>query len=403
MGGRKSEKGGDPMKRFALALMVLLSLVVVRASVPEARSEPITPGIRPSVPETHSEPVTLALRVKAPDFRLKGVDDKIYGLKDFASFKVLVIVFSCNHCPTAQAYEDRLIGVYRDYRPEGVGMVMISSNSPKALNLAEMGYTDVGDTLADMKIRAKDKTFPFPYLYDGDEQKAALAYGPVATPHVFVFDAERRLRYVGRVDDREKPGTGQAEDLRNAIDAVLAGRTPEPAVTKVFGCSLKWAWKDDYTKQLYREWAARPVTLDTIDVAGVKELLTNSSGKLRLINVWATWCGPCTAEFPELVKTDRMYRERDFEFISISVDRMEKREKALAFLKKNEASNRNYIFSGETVYPLIEAIDPGWDGAIPYTIAIEPGGEMVLRHQGILDPVALRKLIVSHPLVGRYY
>jgi hypothetical protein len=98
-----------------------------------------------------------------------------------------------------------------------------------------------------------------------------------------------------------------------------------------------------------------------------------------------------------------MYRERDFEFVSISVDKMEKRDKALEFLRRNEASNRNFIFSGETVYPLIEAIDPDWKGALPYTIVLEPGGETVLRHQGEIDPVALRKFIVEHPLIGRYY
>ncbi len=374
-------------------MRTLLALTAVIALCPTAQA----------VPAERPDPPTLAIGAKAPDFSLPGVDGKTYGLKDFASAKVLVVVFSCNHCPTAQAYEDRLIDVCSSYRQKGVGMVMISPNSPKALNLAELGYTDVGDTLAEMKLRAADRKFPFPYIYDGDEQKAALAYGPVATPHVFVFDADRRLRYEGRVDSREKPGTGQAEDLRNALDAVLSGKTPAVATTKVFGCSVKWAWKDAYTKQLYGEWAARPVTLEPLDVAGVKALLSNSTGKLLLINVWATWCGPCRAEIPDFVRTDRMYRERDFEFVSISVDKMEKRDKALEFLRKNEASNRNFIFSGETVYPLIEAIDPDWKGALPYTIVLEPGGETVLRHQGEIDPVALRKFIVEHPLIGRYY
>ncbi len=375
------------MKRIPLALIACLSL-----GLPA-----------PAFQETHAEPVTLAIGAKAPDFRLVGVDDRTYSLQDFASARCLVVVFSCNHCPTAQAYEDRLIRVFQDYRPKSVGMVMISPNSPRTLNLAEMGYTDLGDTLADMKVRAKDKKFPFPYLYDGDEQRAALAYGPVATPHVFIFDGDRRLQYAGRVDEKEKPGSGQAEDLRNALDAVLAGRKPYITTTKVFGCSIKWAWKDEYTNELYRQWAMLPVVLEPIDVAGVKAQLTNPSGKLRLINIWATWCGPCTAEFPELVKTDRMYRERDFEFISISADKMEKRGKALEFLKKNQASNKNYIFSGETIYPLIEAIDPDWQGALPYTIIVEPGGEIIFRRQGLLDHLALRRFIVGHPLLGRYY
>lgn len=352
---------------------------------------------------THPDPPTLAIGAQAPDFRLPGTDGRTWGLKDFDPYKVLVVVFSCNHCPTAQAYEDRLIRAALDYEPKGVGMVMISPNSPEALNLAEMGYTDVGDTLEDMKVRAADKKFPFPYLYDGDRQKVSVVYGPVATPHVFIFDEKRLLRYAGRVDDKEKPGTGQAEDLRNALDAVLAGKDPSPAVTKVFGCSIKWAWKDEYTKKLYRDWAALPVNLEALDLDGAKKLLANSSGKLRLINFWATWCAPCTAEFPELVETDRMYRGRDFEFISISLDKADRRARALEFLKKSEASNENYIFTGESVYPLIEAVDPQWRGALPYTVIVEPGGKIVYRRQGEVDILALRKFIVGHPLIGRYY
>lgn len=351
----------------------------------------------------HPDPKTLAIGAQAPDFRLPGTDGKTWGLKDFDRHKVLVVVFSCDHCPTAQAYEDRLIRVCRDYQDKGVGMAMISPNSPKALNLAEMGYTDLGDTLEEMKIRARDKKFPFPYLYDGDDQKVSMSYGPVATPHVFIFNEKRLLQYTGRVDDKEKPGSGNAGDLRNSLDAVLAGKMPSPATTKVFGCSIKWAWKDEYTRQLYKEWAELPVNLEPVDLEAVKQILANSSGKLRLINVWATWCAPCTAEFPELVKTDRMYRGRDFEFVSISTDKPEKRDRAIGFLKKNQASNENVIFTEESIYPFIETIDPAWQGALPYTLIVEPGGKIVYRCQGMVEPLALRKFIVEHPMIGRYY
>jgi peroxiredoxin len=360
-------------------------------------------GLRLTAQPTHPEPQTLSIGAKAPEFHLRGTDDRVWSLKDFDRNKLLVVVFSCNHCPTAQAYEDRLIRVCLEYRTQGVGMAMISPNSPKALNLAEMGYTDVGDTLEEMKIRAKDKKFPFPYLYDGGDQKASMAYGPVATPHVFIFDEKRLLQYAGRVDDKEKPGSGKAEDLRSALDALLAGRKPSPATTKVFGCSIKWAWKDEYTKRLYKEWAELPVNLESVDLAAVKQILANPSGKLRLINVWATWCAPCTAEFPELVKTDRMYRGRDFELITISTDKADKRDRTLEFLKKNQASNKNYIFTGESVYPLLETIDPSWQGALPYTLVVEPGGKIVYRCQGMVDPLALRKFIVELRMIGRYY
>ncbi len=352
----------------------------------------------------HPEPKTLEIGAKAPDFNLKGVDGKMYDLKNFSNSTVLVIIFSCNHCPTAQAYEDRLISLTNDYKSKGVAIVMISSSSVKALNYSELGYTDMGDSYEEMKVRAANKGFPFPYLYDGDEQKAALAYGPAATPHCFVFDSNRILCYAGRIDGSEKPGTGKGEDLRNAINAVLAGTVVKNPVTKVFGCSIKWSWKDEYTQKLYKQWAELPVTLEDIDIQGIKDLISNrSSGKLRLINIWATWCGPCVMEFPDLVIIDRMYRGRPFELISISADKQARKTDVMNFLQKQQASNKNYIFSKDDVYKLIEAVDPQWQGGLPYTLLIEPGGKIVYKKQDTIDPVQMKKLIVEDKFIGRYY
>lgn len=351
----------------------------------------------------HEEPKTLEIGQTAPSFNLKGTDGKMYSLNSFAKAKVLVVVFGANHCPTAQAYEDRLISITNDYKSRGVEMVMISSNSNQAVSLSELGYTDLGDTFEEMIIRYKDKKYNFPYLYDGGDQKTALAYGPVATPHTFVFDSERKLQYEGHIDQFEKPGAANGEVLRNAIDAVLANKKPDPASTKVFGCSMKWSWKKDYTQQLYKKWAELPVSINEISAEGIKELIQNKGQKLRLINVWATWCGPCTMEFPDFITIDRMYRGRDFEFVSVSTDKPERKEKALSFLKEQEASNKNYIFSGSNMYQLIEVVDPAWKGALPYTILVEPGGKIVYRQQGTIDPLKLKKIIVDHPMIGRYF
>jgi peroxiredoxin len=353
--------------------------------------------------DTHPEPATLSIGQSAPDFNLKGTDRKMHSLNSYSKAKVLVIIFSANHCPTAQAYEDRILAITNDYQTKGIQLVMISSNDNQALNLSELGYSDLGDTFDEMIIRVKDKKFNFPYLYDSDDQKTALAYGPVATPHAFVFDSDRKLKYQGRIDRSEKPGTANGEDLRNAIDSVLAGKDADPATTKVFGCSMKWSWKKEYTDQLYQKWAALPVTLNDISIDGIREIIQNKGQKLRLINVWATWCGPCTMEFPDFIIIDRMYRGRDFEFISISTDKPERKEKALAFLKKQEASNQNYIFSGSDIYQLIEAVDPNWKGALPYTLLVEPGGKIVYHQQGPINPLRLKKQIVDHPLIGRYF
>lgn len=352
---------------------------------------------------THPEPKTLGFNEKAPDFNLKGTDGKMYSLASFSKAKVLVLIFSANHCPTAQAYEDRIISITNDYKNKGVEVAVISSNDNQTLSLSELGYTDMGDTYEEMQIRYKDKNYNFPYLYDSDDQKTALAYGPVATPHAFVFDADRKLQYEGHIDQYEKPGTGKGEDLRNAIDAVLDGKKPDPASTKVFGCSMKWSWKKEYTEQLLKKWAAMPVSVNDISTQDVKALMQNKGEKLRLINIWATWCGPCTMEFPDFITIDRMYRGRDFEFISISADKPERKDKVLSFLKEKEASNKNYIFTGKNIYELIEAIDPNWKGALPYTILVEPNGKVVYSQQGTIDPLKLKKMIVDHPMIGRYF
>ena len=356
----------------------------------------------------HAQPppehTTLAIGAVAPDFKLPAVDGKTYTLASFSNSKILVIIFTCNHCPTAQAYEDRIIKLTTDYSDKNVAVVAVMPNDPKSITLSELDYTDLSDSFEEMKIRAKEKQFNFPYLYDGDTQATAKAYGPAVTPHVFIFDQTRKLRFQGRIDDVENPAkTPKHFDTRNAIEALLANKKVATPTTKVFGCSTKWKEKSDWIVKAQQEWAKEPVQLNDIDVTGIKDLLRNNSDKLRLINIWATWCGPCVTEFPEFITMNRMYRKRDFEFVSISADDPAKKEKALQFLKKQQASNTNYIFSNDDKYQLIEAVDPNWAGGLPYTILVEPGGKIVYARQGIINPFQMKKTIIEHPLLGRYY
>jgi peroxiredoxin len=344
---------------------------------------------------------TLAIESHAPDFKLPGVDGKQYSLADFAAAKVLVVVFTCNHCPTAQAYEERIVKLADDYRKRGVAVVAISPNDPLAVRLDELGYTDVGDSLDDMKIRAKDRAFTFPYLYDGETQKASHAYGPVATPHVFVFDAERRLRYSGRVDDSAEESNVTANDAKAAIDAVLMGERVPVDTTKTFGCSIKWSDKRESARESMQRWDQEKASLESIDAAGVKKLVANDTKKLRVINVWATWCGPCVEEFPELITMHRMYRSRDFELITISADPAERKSQVLTLLNERHASNQNFQFQGKNEYELAEALDAKWQGAMPYTIVVAPGGKVIYRRQDAIDPLALRKVIAD--ALGRGY
>jgi len=336
----------------------------------------------------------------APDFNLPGVDGRNYSLKDFASAKVLVIVFTCDHCPTAQAYEDRIKKLDADYRDKGVALVAISPNDPKALRLDELGYTDVSDSFEEMKFRAKDHDFKFPYLYDGETQAASHAYGVLATPHVFIFDQDRKLRYAGGIDNSDIHEV-TANYARDAIDDLLAGRPVRVEKSRVFGCSTKWAEKREEAKKALAKYDAEPVELKTIDVAGVKDLVKNDSKKLRVINIWATWCGPCVAELPEFVTMNRMYRKRKFEMITISMDDPQRRQTALDMLKQLHVSSTNYLFTGGDPNALAEALDSKWEGPVPYTLIVEPGGKIIYRKTGEIDPLEVRRLIVN--FIGRTY
>jgi len=370
------------MKKFAFSLFLTLG-----TSAPAIAAEETFP--------------TLSLGAGAPEFNLPGVNGRTYSLKDFKAAKVLTIIFTCNHCPTAQYYEERIKQLVRDYQNKGVAFIAISPNDPKAVRPDELGYTDLSDTPEEMKIRARDHHFNFPYLYGGGEHEpTSRAYGPVATPHAFVFDGERKLRYAGRIDDSEREKFVRVRDVRNALDALLAGREVEVKQTRVFGCSVKWSNKGEGVEAYWKKIAAEPVTVESVNAEGLRairinEAAKNDRAKLRLVNFWATWCGPCVTEFPDLMLINRMYRQRDFEIVTVAAHYPDEKEDALKFLKKQQASNRNLIFGETDKYKMIEAFDPGWDGALPYTLLIDPAGEVLYRKQGPFDALELKRTIVK--------
>ncbi len=348
-----------------------------------------------AVSRAAEQPPTLPLGATAPDFHLPGVDGRHYALRDFADARVLVVVFTCNHCPTAQYYEERLKQIVTDYRPRGVALVAISPNDPRSVRLDELGWTDLSDSFEEMKLRAAHRQFNFPYLYDGDTGAVSRAYGPVATPHAFVFDAARRLRFVGAIDDSERPQHVKVRYLRDALDALLADGEPPVKQTKVVGCSVKWSGKAEAVQTYLNKLAAEPVTLEKADAAALAALRRNDSGKFRLVNFWATWCAPCVAEFGDLVTIHRMYRHREFELVTVSINRPDEEAQVLAFLKKQQASNRNLLFADTNREALMNAFDPDWPGAVPFTVLLSPEGQVIYRQLGRVDALALRRAIVQ--------
>jgi peroxiredoxin len=159
--------------------------------------------------------------------KLEGVDGKKHSLADLKDAKAVLVVFTCNHCPVAKAYEDRLIEIDRDYKDLGVALVAINVNNLEA------------DKLPAMKERAEEKGFEFQYLYD-PSQNIGRAYGATVTPHAFILDGKRKVAYMGAIDDNQNAEKAEKHYVRDALDAVVAGNKPEPAKTKQFGCGIQY-------------------------------------------------------------------------------------------------------------------------------------------------------------------
>jgi thiol-disulfide isomerase/thioredoxin len=349
----------------------------------------------PAIADGNEHP-TLAIGSPAPDFCLPGVDGQTHCLKEYAASKVLVIAFICNHCPTSQLYETRIKQIAEDYKGKGVAVVAIEPNNPDAVLLNEMGYTDVGDSLEDMKTRAEYRHFNFPYLYDGETQKISTAYGPTATPHIFVFDSDRKLRYEGRVDNNMREPLVTKRDVRNALDALLASKPVAVAKTPSVGCSTKWLYKEAGRREEMETIAKKRVVLKPVGVSDLKELRKNSTGKLLLVDFWATWCGPCRAELPQFETMYRMYGRRAFDLVTVSINYPDEQAGVLKVLTDEHATSTNRILSSTDIYPQLAAFDPDWSAAVPYTLLIRPDGEVVYKRQGTVDPLQLKRLIIAN-------
>ena len=367
--------------RFLMPLAVFLTAATAHSQI-QIQPDPVYP--------------TLAIGAPAPNFSLHGVDGKAHKLSDYAKSKILAVVFQCNSCPASQLYEDRIEKLYRDYRDQGLSLVAINPNSPSSTRLDEQSYTDVTESLSDMKARAEYRHMDYPYLYDGDTQSAAKSYGPVATPQIFIFDRDRKLRYEGRIDDNLQESLVTAPNARNAIDALLAGQPVPVATTLAFGCPIKWMSRATDVAEELAKIENEPVSVSMAGADDLSKLRANPTGKVLLVNFWATWCGPCVGEFPDLEATYRMYRNRDFALVTVSENNPDEKAAVLKFLQRQHASSTNLLFATSDTSALQEAFDHNLGAGVPFTLVIAPNGDVVYQEEGALTILALRRAILQN-------
>ncbi len=354
-------------------------------------------------PVTANVPPILKIGASAPDFNLMGVDGKMHSLKEYASSKVLVVIFNCDHCPIASMYEKRIKQLTTDYKAKGVAVVVIMGNDPKAIHLSERGHTDLGDTLPEMKLRADYRHFNYPYLYDGDTQAVALKYGPTATPHAFVFDQQRILRYEGRIDSNAREELATKHEVRDAVDALLAGTPVKVTDTPAVGCSTKWAYKETGANAEIAEGDQKPVTVDMVTTDQLTALRKNvGTDKLLLVNFWATWCAPCTEEFPQLQQMVRMYAKRQLQIVTVSINTPDEKKFVIKFLQEQHAINKNLLFAGDDSADAVKAFGTDWSGGVPYTVLIGMNGEVLYKTQGGMNALEVRRALLKNLPDDRY-
>jgi peroxiredoxin len=329
-----------------------------------------------------------------PDFTLPGADGRMHSLKEWNSAKFLMIVFECNHCPESQNYESRIKALYDDYKGRGVQLVAINPNDPASVRLNELGYTDLEDSLPEMKIRMADRHITWPYLYDGETQAVATKFGVVATPHVFIFDQERKLRFQGEIDNNQRPDLVKRRETRDALEELLAGKPVTVTDTRVHGCSTKWKSKQVGSQSREAEMERirqEPVTLDTVDADGLKKLKQNDSGKVELVMFWSSKCTTCEDSMHAVETTWRMFRLRAFTLVRVNTDPAANKNAVMAVLNKQHAStSASGQFTAKSLQSTLDlaktqaAFGEKWKPGEMFTIAIGTDGKVLWQKAGLI-------------------
>jgi peroxiredoxin len=355
-----------------------------------ANPGPTARGMQPD----REHPV-LPIGASFPDFNLPGVDGKMHTLSEYSGAKILAVVFESNHCPVSIAYETRIKKLYEDYKSKGMVLIAINPNNASAIQLSELGYTDTTDDMKDMIIRTKLRHIEWPYLYDGETQSTASKFGAIATPHIFIFDQDRKLRYEGRIDDSTASAKVKSQDARNAIEEMLAGQPVAVPITPVFGCSTKWLSKSTGVKEEMVKINAEPVKLTAASLDDIKKLRANATDKTVIVYFWSTKSKESMDRLIDYETTYRMYRRRKFDMVTVSTDKPSDQSKVTDFLQEQHASGTNLQLDSGDTRALQDAVGAKWKTSEPFVMVIAPNGKVVYQKAGTADILNVRRYVMA--------
>ena len=318
----------------------------------------------------------LPIGTTAPDFTLTDLTGKSHSLREYRG-KNVIIVFIAARCPISRAYTDRLRAISRDYgsRPDSILLAI----NPSA-----------NESLDEIRRHAETNSLDFPILTD-DRSAVADAYGAERTPDVFVVDPQGRLRYSGRIDSSHLPRRDTRPDLRLALDEILAGKPVTIPSTTAMGCPIVRPAKANADGQKSPAKSVATAGTPEISVRKLKpadyhRMLREPASRAVIVNFWATWCGPCVAEFPEFVKLDTQLRARGVRFVSISADEMpDLNDQVIPFLRKQNARFDHFIQDVDDPQEMIDVVYKDWPGTLPATFLYDKQGKLHFLRFGIID------------------
>lgn len=297
----------------------------------------------------------------APDFTLPDTTGKVHSLKSYRG-RIAVLGFLGVACPISNAYNERIRAIVSDYSGKNVAFLGINSNFDEPVEL--------------IREHAAGNKLTFPILKD-EGGRLADTYGAERTPEMFVVDGDGVLRYRGRIDNSQETRRVKRNDLRAALDELIGGKPVTIPEARAFGCLIK------RTDEQAGNFTPKVGRLKPADFAKFKAA---SLGKVLVINFWATWCGPCVAEFPEFVALDAKYRDKGVKFVGISADEISDIDsKVIPFIKEQKALFEMMIQDTDDPEEMIAVVDKEWQGTLPATFIFDKTGKLSYVRYGIID------------------